>query len=269
MLASCEPRPATDRGAVLAKVHGNYLYEKDLQGVVPHGTSVSDSIFLSKNFIDNWIKNRLLIRQAERNLTPKQLDFSKELDEYRNSLVVFAYESELIKQNLDTLITDTEIEQYYLNNLSNFDLKHNIVRAIYITLPIEAYEIELLRSFMTMRDTIMYDSLSYYAQQAAINYNLNDDAWVRFDHLSAIVPIETFNQELFLRNTNFIIIEDEHVTHLLLIRDYMLSGSLSPLSLVRDNIKSIILNKRKRQLIRQMHNTIFEQAIRDKLFEIY
>jgi hypothetical protein len=269
LISSCEPTPESDKGAVLAKAHGNYLYESDLIDVIPAGTSARDSLLLTKNFIDNWIKNRLLIHQAERNLTPKQLDFSKELDEYRNSLIIFAYESELIKQNLDTLVEDAEIEKYYVENISNFSLKYNIVRAIYVGLPYQADEISYFRELMNNPDTLMLDSLDIYARQYAISYQLNDETWLRFDQLLNLIPIETYNQELFLKTNSYIEIEDDPVTYLLLIRDFMVSESLSPLQLVRDNIKNIILNKRKRLLISEMKNNLIEQATRDHVFEIY
>lgn len=269
LISSCEPTPVSDKGAVLAKAYGNYLYESDLIDVIPSGTPARDSLLLTKNFIDNWIKNRLLIHQAERNLTPKQLDFNKELEDYRNSLIVFAYESELIKQNLDTVVEEAEIEQYYLENILNFSLKHNIVRAIYVGLPYQADEISMFRDLMTNPDTLLLDSLDMYSRQYAINYHLNDETWLRFDQLLNLIPIEIYNQESFLKTNTYIEIEDDQVTYLLLIRDFMVSESLSPLQLVRNNIKNIILNKRKRVLINEMKNNLIEQATREHVYEIY
>jgi hypothetical protein len=269
LMSSCEPSPVSDKGAVLAKAYGNYLYESDLADIIPDGTSTRDSLLLTKNFIDNWIKNRLLIHQAERNLTPNQLDFSDELEEYRNSLIIFAYESELIKQNLDTVVEFSEIEKYYLENISNFSLKHNIVRAIYVGVPYQADEVSIFRDLMENPDTLLLDSLDYYARQFAVSYQLNDETWLRFDQLLNLIPIETYNQELFLKTNSFIEIDDGPVTYLLLIRDYMVSESLSPLELVHNNIKNIILNKRKRLLISNMKNNLIEQATRDRDYEIY
>lgn len=269
LISSCEPSPVSDKGAVLAKTYGNYLYESDLVDVIPVGTSARDSLLLTKNFIDNWIKKRLLIYQAERNLTPKQLDFNKELEEYRNSLIVFAYESELIKQNLDTVVEESEIEKYYLENIINFSLKYNIVRAIYVGLPYQAEEISLFRDLMTNPDTLLLDSLDMYSRQYAINYYLNDETWLRFDQLLNLIPIEIYNQESFLKTNTYIEIEDDQITYLLLIRDFMVSESLSPLQLVRNNIKNILLNKRKRLLINEMKNNLIEQATRDHVYEIY
>jgi len=45
--------------------------------------------------------------------------------------------------------------------------------------------------------------------------------------------------------------------------------SLSPLSFVRDDIRVLIINKRKLDLIREMENTTYEEALRKNEFEIY
>lgn len=268
IVAGCEPTPATDKGAVLAKVQGHYFYESDLQGVIPSGTPTRDSIILAKSFIDNWIRNRLLIRQAERNLSPVQLDFSKQLEDYRNSLIIYAYERELINQMLDTLISEQEIEQHYQENMHNFELKYNVVKAIYLTVPHQSEEAELFRELLTA-DSLMLDSIAYYANDYALSYHLAEDKWIRFDEMLMQIPIETINQVDFLENNSFVEIHNEPVSYQALIIDYRLIEHVSPLDLVRDQIKNIILNKRKRMLIRQMQNDIYEQAMLEGLFEIY
>ncbi len=265
----CEPPPAKDRGQILAKVEGYYLYEADMEGVIPYGTSARDSILLAKSFIENWIKSRLLIRQAERNLTPRQLDFSKKLEDYRNSLVIYAYESELIKQMLDTVVSESEIEQYYYDNLQNFELKHNIVKVIYVILPYQSQETEIFRNLFQTDDELMLDSIDYYARQYALAYHLNDEEWLGFNQLASLIPIDAYNQELYLKNTRYLEIDEDPFSYLVLFRDYMVSESTSPLELVQNDIKNILLNKRKRQLVRQMEHDLYEQAMRDNVFEIY
>ncbi|MFH1936419.1 MAG: peptidyl-prolyl cis-trans isomerase, partial [Bacteroidota bacterium] len=71
----------------VARVDDDYLFESDLTDLVAPGTSATDSLNLTRNYIDGWIKKKILIHQAEKNLTEDQLNFSKELEDYRNSLV--------------------------------------------------------------------------------------------------------------------------------------------------------------------------------------
>lgn len=57
-------------------------------------------------------------------------DFIRQIEQYRNSLIIYAYESELVKQKLDTVVSQAEIESYYKSQ--NFHLRENIVLASYV-----------------------------------------------------------------------------------------------------------------------------------------
>ncbi len=54
------------------------------------------------------------------------------------------------------------------------------------------------------------------------------------------------------------------------IRDYLLPGALAPLDLVRDDVRSILLNRRKLEFIKDLENKIYNQAYdkaKVKIFE--
>lgn len=268
-LTACEPAADPEKGEVVAKVYGYYLYESDLTGVVPSGTPKKDSLFLVGNYIDNWVKKRLLLRQAERNLTPKQQDFTQKLDDYKNSLLIYTYENELIRQKLDTIVPEEEIEAYYEQNKGSFELRYNIVKVVYVVLPHDSEEVKDFRKLLKNSDTLSTSVIESLALQYAFSYYLGDEIWIRFDDLLEQVPIETFNQELFLRNNKYLEIDDNPFLYLIRFKDYMISESVSPLEIEHDNIRNIIINRRKQELIRSMHAELFDQALRDKVFEIY
>ncbi|PKP52796.1 MAG: hypothetical protein CVT92_07405 [Bacteroidetes bacterium HGW-Bacteroidetes-1] len=267
--SGCDPSPDPNRGEVVAKVYGNYLYESDLTGIVPSGTPIKDSLFLTNSYIDSWIRKRLLIRQAERNLTPRQQDFTRKLEDYRNSLLTYSYETELINQKLDTIVSDREIEVYYNQNKSSFQLRYNIVKVVYVVLPENSKEISTFIKLLTNPDTIISQAIESLAKRYATSFYIGDETWIRFDDLLAQIPIETYNQELFLRNNKFIEIDDAPFKYLIRFKDFIISESVSPLEIETENIRNIIINKRKQELLRKMYEELYEQAIRDNVFEIY
>lgn len=269
LTSACGPSADPQKGMVVARVHNKYLYESDIRGVVPAGTPRKDSVVLVQNYIDSWVRKQLLIRQAERNLTQKQQDFSKALEDYRSSLLIFAYESELVNQKLDTLVTDREIEQYYNLNRRSFELKYNIVKVVYVVLPVSSKEIPRFRKLLSDKDTILSPTIEYLARQHAYSFFIGDETWVRFDDLLAQLPIETYNQELFLRNNRYIEINDDPFIYLIRFKDFLITESIPPLEVEYDNIRNIILNRRRQDLIRSMHQQIYDQAVRDKSFEVY
>ena len=53
--------------------------------------SQEDSITLVRDFIDTWVKEKLVLHEAERHLSPREKNFDSEMTEYRNSLLAQRY----------------------------------------------------------------------------------------------------------------------------------------------------------------------------------
>jgi len=254
---------------VLARVGDEYLYEEELKDLIPEGTSPKDSIILVRNFVNNWVKTTLMVHQAEKNLTGRQLNFDQQLRDYKNSLITFKYESEWIKQNLDTVVSEEEIETYYKDHLSNFELKENIVKVLYVVLDKDAEQDLNINAVFNLPDSLMLDSLEVLCEQYANLYYLDTSNWVRFSKLQKRIPVETYNQELFLKENKFVRLSKEEEVYLVKFFDYKIKDDISPLELEYDDIRNIIINKRKMELIKKMRNDIYQNALTNKEFEIY
>lgn len=254
---------------VLARVGDEYLYEEELKDLIPEGTSPKDSIILVRNLVNNWVKTTLMVHQAEKNLTGRQLNFDQQLRDYKNSLITFKYESEWIKQNLDTVVSEEEIETYYKDHLSNFELKENIVKVLYVVLDKDAEQDLNINAVFNLPDSLMLDSLEVLCEQYANLYYLDTSNWVRFSKLQKRIPIETYNQELFLKENKFVRLSKEEEVYLVKFFDYKIKDDISPLELEYDDIRNIIINKRKMELIKKMRNDIYQNALTNKEFEIY
>jgi hypothetical protein len=266
-LLSCKSRHNSD-DSIIATVYDYELFASDLKDIVPKGTNAKDSSMIVQGFIDSWIRKNLIIHQAEYNLLPDQMDFDQKLEDYRNSLITYAYESELIRQKLDTLVSETEIRDYYGQNRADFELKYNVVKAVYVVLPIDSKRKKLFRDILDTRH-FSSDSLEYNAGRFALSYYNGYNSWIRFDDLLSQVPIKTYNQEVFLRDNRFIEFDDKPFSYLILIKDFLIAESMSPIEMETENIRNIIINKRKRELISKMHQEVYNKAVKENAFKIY
>jgi hypothetical protein len=124
---ACTPDGTSGSGEVLVRVYDKYLYASDLEGVIPPGASARDSLTAVRNFIQNWVDKELIVKKAEQNLPDELQDFSRRIEEYRNSLIIFEYEKMLVRQELDTNIAMDAILDYYERQKSNFALKEDIL----------------------------------------------------------------------------------------------------------------------------------------------
>src|SRR5688572_26665957 len=83
--------PADDNTDVIARVYDKELTLDQLLNLVPPGVSRADSLRVVRNYVDNWVRQQVVLRKAEDNLNENDKDVSKELEEYRNSLITYLY----------------------------------------------------------------------------------------------------------------------------------------------------------------------------------
>ncbi len=255
-------------GAV-ARVNDKYLYADDISRMITAGTSKEDSILMANSYIQSWIKQQVVLHKAENNLDEEKKDVEKKLEEYRNSLITYIYETELIRQRLDTVVSDQEIEKYYGDNQRNFELKDNIIKVLYLKIKKNAPKKNKVMEWYRSENPKDRLKLEEYCYQFATDFHLDDDTWLLFDDLLKKVPIKTYDKEAFLRNNRYIEMEDSTDLYLVNIRDMKIRESLSPLSFVKDDIRVLIINKRKLSLIKEMEKAAYDEALLKNEFEIY
>lgn len=269
IVTACKNGGFNNSDTALARVYDSYLYASDLKGLVPENATRADSVAICRNYIDNWIKDQLLVYQAEKNLTDEQKDFSRQLEDYRNSLIIYKYESELIRQSLDTTVPDNEIENYYLNNSENFRLHNDIVRVVFARVKKDSPKRKQIEQLVRSDRQEDLDSLEYYCMRYAVDYTIADENWMFLKDLLQRIPLKIDDPGVYLKNHKVVGIRDGNDYCFVHFLDYKLTGDVSPLVLERENIRSLIINMRKKLLIRSMTQEIFDRALQNNDFEYY
>lgn len=269
LLQGCDFFNRKTNEVVVAECYGKYLYASDLQGIVPEGATTLDSVHRVNSFIDSWIQRQVLLHQAEANLSKEELNLEKQLEEYRNSLVLYAYESQLIEQKLDTVVSEDEIIEFYEQNKEDFQLRTTMVRAAYVIVKEDSKQLAAFEKLMNDKDTLMLQNLDVLATYYAEKSYLDVDHWIRLDELTNIVPIEILNVEKFLKKNRFVRLDTDDYVYMVRFEDYLLEESISPLEMQYGNIKSVILTQRKKALLDRMREAVYEKAKKQRAFEKY
>ena len=264
----CQSNQKTEKKPI-AKIHDQYLYLSDLKSVVPDNKTKEDSTMIAKNYIQDWIKRQLLLNKAEENLDPQSKDIRKQIENYRASLLIYRYQQQLIDQKLDTMVSQQEIATYYNENSSNFILDKNLARVLYIKLAENSPNMEQVRQWYKSDDEQDRTRLKDYCYQYAEKFDNFNNKWIDFNGLIQNIPYEIDRPERFFRNRRFLEVRDNSFYHFIRINDYKLKGSTAPLDYVEDRIKSIIINKRKHQLLEKLENDIYNEALNHNEFVIY
>ena len=261
-----EELPQDDK---IARVHDAFLFKIDLEGIVEPGISQQDSIKTVERYVDTWIRQQVLLHEAKNNLTPEKMNFERKIEDYRNSLVIFSYEKDFINKNLDTIVSSEQIMEYYEEYKNDFQLKENIVQAIFIKVSLDTPDLNLVRRFYRSDSPEDRVALEDYCVQNASAYFLDDSSWLVFNDLLRNIPLEIRNQEHYLKNNKAVEITDDYYRYFIYIKDYRIKDSVSPLAFEEQNIRNIIINKRKHELINNHRNNIYRNAIRNNSFEIF
>lgn len=260
LLTACDFFKMRQSSDVLAKVGDGYLYKESLYEVMPLGLSKDDSVQFSNQFVYNWVRNELLLSTAERNLTQDQKDFSKLIQQYRNSLLIYNYEKELVRQKLDTVVSEEEVRGYYQSHPEQFVLNSPMLRLYYVKLPIDVPEKSKFDAFL--EDKTRKADLEEFCLRYALHYNLDDTKWVHLDVLKRKLP-ESFHWSgsPFMAG-QIISMEDSLSSYHLKIMAYLAKGDIAPLETEKVHIANLILNQRKMSLIEKAVDQIYQEALR-------
>jgi len=258
-----------DRVAV-ARVENAYLYKDELADIISKSTTRQDSIERAETYINSWIRKQLLIQEASKKIDINEAEVERKILDYRFSLIAYEYQSYYVKQNLDTALSAADIETYYTQNIDNFVLKQNIVQAVYVKVPKTAPRTNRIKDLLLSQKEKDENELRSYCLSFSTAYHLSDSAWIVFDELVKNSPLaEIPNKIQFLKANRYYETSDDSYLYFLKVAKYRISDNISPLEFVRDDIRNIILNKRKVELAKKLEDEVYNKAVSSRKFEIY
>ena len=249
----------SDETPLLASVYGHELHSSDLKGLVGEGVSAEDSAAIVASYVEQWIRQTVILTKAEKNIND---NFDRQLNEYKNSLLTYAYEQHIVNQLLDTNISDEQIAEYYEQHLDDFQLKSAIVKAVYVTVPAKSAAETRLKKIISSRSFGDHEvvDLEETASRYGINGYFDADTWIPFYTLQSAIPITTYNENLYLKQNRTIVLSDNNLTYMARILDYKVGDETSPLELQTENIRSILLNLRKIDILNHLQSDLLEEA---------
>lgn len=252
---------------VVVRAFDHVMKRSELRDRMPARYALEDSARLADQIITSWVRDRVILELAEQNLSDDQKDFEKELTEYRNTLLTYAYERAMVRQNLDTSVTLREIENYYDLNKGNFRLESTIVRLRFVKLSHDAPDVEKLKRWFKSDDESDYEKLDEYCHDHADNYFLDETTWLYLEDFLKEVRLPVIDWETFLKETTYY--EHNSGAHLYLVRfyDFLLPGGTPPMNMVDDRIRELIVNKRKIDLVKEMREKAVLEAYAKKQVE--
>lgn len=259
-----------DRLAV-AKAGDRILYLDQIPStLVMPGMNKTDSVSAVQSYIRRWSRKELMALRAEENLTAEyKVEVNRQLGEMRNNLLIYQYQQQMIIQRMDTVVTDSELQDYYVSNLNTFLLTTNLVKALFIKLPATTPDIEKVRKLYKSSIPEEIRELEDYCSRFALRYDDYDDVWIPFTHLLMEVPLEIENQEEWLARNTAVELKDDKFTYFIDIREYKLRNNVAPFEYIHGQVRTIILNNRRNDFLQKLEDGIYNEAVRTNSLKVY
>lgn len=259
VLSGCDQDENSD-DPVIARVFEYSLRTTEFESLLPKNYAKEDSTAIADQLIDKWIKEKAVLSLAEKNLSEENKDFSAKLDDYRNSLVIYAYERELVNQKLDTLVSEEETETFFNENIESFKLKSSILRPWFMSVSADAPNKKKLVKWFNGDPEEDIEDLDEYCSKYAETCFLNQENWMYKDDLLKQIPLEVEDWSNFLSANTYHEFEKDGQLYLLRIFDYKLRGSDAPLELESQKVQNLIINQRKADLVKKMREDAVKEA---------
>jgi len=270
ILAGCGKKHNGQNRLMVASVGSAVLYFDQIPKMIQPGTSAADSTTIIQNYINGWARKELLFLKAQENLSGDyKRDIENQLQETRANLFIYQYQRQMMVEKMDTTISDDEMESYFAANAKKFTLSSNIVKALFIKLPLEVPNPDKIRSLSRSSQQKDLQQLETLCYQFAEKFDDFSEGWISMDRLSVELPMDIVNQDEFLRYNTFYETKDSSSIYLITFRDYRLRYTLAPYEYVKNDIKSIILNNRRFEFLQNLENGIYNDGLKANLFKTY
>jgi hypothetical protein len=210
-----------------------------------------------------------MIQKAEKNLSKEQNEIEKQVEEYKNSLLIFKYQQNFIDQNLDTVISQEQLQECYLQFAQDFKLDFEVIKGLFIKISKDVPNLYKVRNWYRSNDEKKSRKLDSFCNKNAEIYNDFDNDWINFSELIKDIPFHFSDNEIFLKYNKSYEARDSLFRYFLNITDYKLKNDTAPIIFVENKLKKIIINKRKLQIIKELEKNIYQDALNSKKILIY
>ena len=249
---SCTQQDRSDdlTDLIVAKVYNTTLHQSELDAVIHPSVTQTDSIALAKAYIDQWIKDQVLMEEAS-NYFIDRSNIDRLVDDYRKKLIKFEYENKIISEQFDTIVNKIELTSFYESIKEQFLLRESVYNVQLAELNNEVSDLkDLYKEWKNDNPAAVFAIASRSVSDTTVWMTWPEiNKWSdKFSERKATEgssqQIATDNSEIFLK-----------------VRERRAPMDYSPLPFVRVQLKQMILHKRKLKLLELKKDELYKEAL--------
>lgn len=259
---------ATDASTqAVARVGATTLTAERVRSHIPEGSSLDDSTTAAQRYVDQWVREQILVAQAESALPPEAVAFEDEIKAYRDALLLHAFKERYVNERMDSEVSEDEALAFYEANQASFMLTDYAVRVLFINAPETAVLDDVREPFAALDSTGMIDIERWCVENGAI-YGLDGSTWWTLSTFTKEVPMNFYRTESQLSSRRLVDFEAEGRHYLVRFIEHALKDDVAPFSAVRDEVSEMILHRRKQKLLLALEEQLVVKAWAEGLVEV-
>jgi len=258
-LASCQK----NRDKIVAQVYYHKLYLSEIEQNLPTGLSPEDSVAMVKDYIDNWVKEQLVLYEAEKKLSVREKNFDKKMEDYRRSLLINAYYDKLVSDTTQFRISNEEMEAFVRDFDKRYAVDKDIVRVNYVKLSDKSKLVAAVKDILfdeNRRENEKEELMKMLGD--SIEYMLDDKTWLYLDDIQAEVPFDISDDDL-RQHHQYVDKTAGDSRYLLVVLDHKNRRSASETQEEQASVRMMLVNQRKQQFIEDHVNKLYQNALKD------
>lgn len=248
--------------AVLVKYANKQLKYSDIAQRVAEEVHNRDSQLVVSNYIENWVKDQIMISEANDQIKDQQ-EIDRLTDDFRKELLLLKFEEQLIREKLDTVISDQELIEYYQSNKSRYKLESTIFRFIFIKANKPIADSKNLDNIWKTQNARNYQLLNIYCQNNADICFLNPDKWYKWEEIKQFIPSKYLNENGIHGGTSRDF-ADFNFAYKLKFFEVVKPNQDPPLSFLREQATQAILHQRKILLLDRIKTDLYDKELKNK-----
>jgi len=263
IIACSQEQVVNTEDTLLAKISDKKLYLSEIESLIPENSTKEDSNNVIRAYAENWAREAVILLEAEKRVA-QDIDLDKLVKAYRESLLRHNFEKEHIEENLDSKVTDVQIETYYNENKDHFIVTDPLVKCWISKIDKTTSGLDKFKSnWKKGKKEKVKDFCEAHAE-----FHFLSDNWQYLSEVKMYFP-EKLVSKLSMKSKSRFDGEQDGYSYFFYLEELIKAGEVTPLDKVKDSIRKLILHQRKTALLDKYKEDLYEKNLKNKSVEFY
>lgn len=249
---------------IVAQVYYHKLYLSEVCDNIPEGLSPEDSLSLFTAYVDSWIKEQLVLHEAEKRLSFREKSFGRHLEECRKSLLIDSYFQKLAQEMTTDDVSSEEMRSFNRMFDNRYRVDREIVKINYVKLSRNSKLIAPVKDILFNESRRKTEKQELAAMLGdSVEYMIDDSTWLYLEEVQAELPFEVAKN--VAQQHQYVEKDEKGFHYLMVVLDHKEQRSVNETEEEQEAARMMISAQKKRERIDNHVDSLYRKAIRERI----